>query len=77
MDLNVYLRIECTETSEKLVKAGVLSTRDRIMRFLDGLPMKLRKKALEFCMEKDWRLSVTKFGTAAPDFRVWTIGKVC
>ena len=52
MDLNVYI-LKYTAISGKLLKAGVLSTTDRIMKFLDGLSPRLREKSLEFCVEKD------------------------
>ena len=68
MDLNVYI-LKYSAISEKLVNAGVLSTTDRIMKFLDGLTPKLRGKALEFCAEKDWRLSVMDFGKKDPNFQ--------
>ena len=55
--------LKCTAISDKIFNAGALSAADRVMRFLDRLSMKLRGKALEFCAQKNWKLSVSEVGS--------------
>jgi hypothetical protein len=67
MDLNIYI-LRYASISDALVKKGALSTLDRVGFLLDGLLKPLRDKVIEFCTEKDWRLSPHDTGSNEPNF---------
>ena len=65
IDLNVYI-LRYSSISEALVKQGALSTLERVSRLLDGLSDEQRKKVLNFCVKKKWRLSAQDVGKIEP-----------
>ena len=67
LDLNIFI-VRYSAISEKLVKAGALSSLDRVVRLINSLPAKLREQSIEFCTKEDWKLSSNDTGTNKPDF---------
>jgi hypothetical protein len=67
LKLNVFL-LKYTAMSDILVKKNALSPLDRVGYLLDGLSVELRRKVLEFCAKKSWRLSTHDSGTTDPNY---------
>jgi Protein of unknown function (DUF4100) len=67
LDLNIFV-LRYTSLSAALVSKGALSPLDQVNRLLDGLPEKLRNRAIEFCTEQDWHLSSHDTGSKDPEF---------
>jgi hypothetical protein len=67
LDLNIFI-VRYSAISEKLVKAGALSSLDRVVRLINSLPAKLREQSIEFCTKEDWKLSSNDTGANKPDF---------
>jgi hypothetical protein len=55
-------------TSAILVRKNALSPLDCVRYLLDGLSVELRRKVLEFCAKKSWRLSTHDSGTTDPNY---------
>jgi hypothetical protein len=67
LKLNVFL-LKYTAMSAILVRKNALSPLDRVGYLLDGLSVELRRKVLEFCAKKSWRLSTHDSGTSDPNY---------
>ena len=67
LDLNIFV-VRYSAISEKLFKAGALSSLDRIIRLINGLPKTLRDQSIDFCTKENWKLSSNDTGKNAPDF---------
>lgn len=68
IDLNVYV-LRYSSISEALVQQDALSTLDRVNRLLSGLSDEHRRKVLNFCVKKKWRLSAQNIDKAEHNYR--------
>lgn len=67
LKLNVFL-LKYIAMSAILVRKNALSSLDCVGYLLDDLSVELRRKILEFCAKKSWRLSTHDSGTSDPNY---------
>lgn len=67
LDLNIFV-VRYSAISEKLFKTGALSSLDRVIRLINGLPKTLRDQSIDFCTKENWKLSSNDTDKNAPDF---------
>ena len=67
MNVDMYV-LKYTTITEALLKKNAISSFDRTVRLLEGLPEDLQKKVFEYCSGKKWRMLEHDVETVEPEF---------